>query len=66
MFETNLILRKIFLGNPNEVISLAEIALFRFPRKVFLKRELTISVHKKITHSYMVDKSYYTKNEVFH
>ena len=30
-------LRKIFRGNLNEAISLAEIVSFRFPLKVFLK-----------------------------
>lgn len=40
----NFILRKAFCGNLNEAISLAEIAAFRFPRKIFFKRKLTFIV----------------------
>ena len=38
------LLRKIFLGNLNEAISLVEIVSFRFPRKIFLKRKLIFIV----------------------
>ena len=37
------ILRKIFLENVNKPISLVEIASFRFPRKIFLKRKLNLN-----------------------
>ena len=40
--KVNFLLRKISLGNLNEAISLAEIASFRFPHKLFLKRKLAI------------------------
>ena len=38
------LLRKIFRRNLNEAISTNEIALFRFPRKIFLKKKLTITL----------------------
>ena len=37
----NFLLRKIFLADLNEAMSLAEIAAFRFPWKIFLKENLT-------------------------
>ena len=56
-FLVNFLMRKIFSGNLNEVISLVEIdvtlkrtsvstneiASFEFPRKIFLKRKLTFN-----------------------
>ena len=38
----NFLLRKAFHGNVNEAISVNEIASFRFPRKIFRNRKLTI------------------------
>ena len=35
----NILLKKIFRGNLNEVISTNEIGSFRFPRKIFLNRK---------------------------
>ena len=40
--KPNFLLRKIFRGNLKEAISLAEIASFRFPWKISLKREVAI------------------------
>ena len=40
-FMINFLLGNIFRENLNEGISLAEIATFRFPRKLFLNRKLT-------------------------
>ena len=40
--KVNFLLRKIFHGNLNEAVSLVEIASFRSPRKIFLKRKLNI------------------------
>ena len=45
----NFFLWEIFRGNLNEVIPLAEIALFRFPRKTFLKRKSTFRDCKTIS-----------------
>ena len=36
--------KKKLRGNLNEVISLTEIASFRFPRKFFLKRKVTLTL----------------------
>ena len=41
-FIVYFLFRKIFRGNLNEAISLIETASFRFPRKIFLVRKLTI------------------------
>ena len=57
-FKRNFLLRKIFRRNLNEAVSLAEIdetlkvtsmsineiASFRFPRKIFLKRKVTYNI----------------------
>ena len=40
--KISFLLRKIFYRNLNEAISTNEIASLRFPRKIFLKRKLTI------------------------
>ena len=40
----NLLLRKMFCGNLNEAISLAEIASFRFPWKIFLTMKLRFTI----------------------
>ena len=37
-------MRKIFRGNLNEAISVNQVASFRFPRNIFLKRKLTIAL----------------------
>ena len=39
----NFLLREISCGNLNEVISLVEIASFRFLRKIFLSRKWTLT-----------------------
>ena len=41
----NFVFRKIFRGNLIEAISTSEIAIFRFPQKIFLKRESTFRSH---------------------
>ena len=40
----NFLLRKMFRGNLNKPISLAEIASFRFSQKISLKRKLTCTL----------------------
>ena len=40
----NLLLRKILEGNLNEVISVNEIASYRFLRKILLKHKLSIAM----------------------
>ena len=42
------LLRKVFRGNLNKAISTNEIASFKFPRKIFLKRKLTIRIIKSV------------------
>ena len=39
----NFLLRKSLRGNLNEAISANEIASFRFPRDIFLKRKFTLT-----------------------
>ena len=42
------LLRKVFRGNLNKAISTNEIASFKFPREIFLKRKLTIRIIKSV------------------
>ena len=46
----NSFLRKIFRGNLNEAIPLAEIASFRFSQGIFLKRKLSLRDCKTIAY----------------
>ena len=41
LLNVNFLLRKIFLADLNEAMSLVEIAAFRFPWKIFLNENLT-------------------------
>ena len=56
----NFFLEKIFCGNLNEVILLVETALFRIPRKMFLKSKLTLRTDNEQVFFYITKFCYFS------